>query len=145
MCYFLLYVPTPEAPEYSFDGHSHVHYQLANPLPARRTWVQVLVRTRKHSSTILNLISKDQSEYVRLEVQLDCFCVFLCESVLLSLLQITKKVTHLRPVITGIYGGIRCNYRKTSCIYMGISRNYNIIMEEQAIVTGGNYKVIMPE
>lgn len=71
--------------------------------------------------------------------------MFFCVSLVVQLLQITKKVTHLRPVITGIYGGIRCNYGETSCIYMGISRNYNIIMEEQAMVTGGNYKVIMPE
>uniref|UniRef100_A0A671U276 Si:ch211-186j3.6 n=1 Tax=Sparus aurata TaxID=8175 RepID=A0A671U276_SPAAU len=65
-----------EAPEYSFDGHSHVHFQLASPLPARRTWVQVLVRTRKHSSTILNLISKEQSEYIRLEIFQGLLCVF---------------------------------------------------------------------
>ncbi|TMS13503.1 Neural-cadherin, partial [Larimichthys crocea] len=65
-----------EVPEYSFDGHSHVHFQLASPLPARRTWVQVLVRTRKHSSTILNLISKEQSEYIRLEIFQGLLCVF---------------------------------------------------------------------
>lgn len=63
-----LYPPTPEVPEYSFDGHSHVRYQLASPLPARRTWIQVLVRTRKHSSVLFSLISKEQSEYLRLEV-----------------------------------------------------------------------------
>ncbi|XP_045071995.1 neural-cadherin, partial [Coregonus clupeaformis] len=56
-----------EVPEYSFDGRSHVHYQLASPLPARRTQVQVLVRTRKHGSAILSLLSKEQSEYLRLE------------------------------------------------------------------------------
>uniref|UniRef100_A0A8C5H0I1 Neural-cadherin-like n=1 Tax=Gouania willdenowi TaxID=441366 RepID=A0A8C5H0I1_GOUWI len=56
------------APEYSFDGYSHVHYQLTSSLSARRTWIQVLVRTRKHSSVILSLISKEQSEYLRLEV-----------------------------------------------------------------------------
>lgn len=60
----------PEVPEYSFDGHSHVHYQLALPLPARRTWIQVMVRTRKHSSILFNLISKEQTEYLRLEVSL---------------------------------------------------------------------------
>uniref|UniRef100_A0A8D3D467 Si:ch211-186j3.6 n=1 Tax=Scophthalmus maximus TaxID=52904 RepID=A0A8D3D467_SCOMX len=65
-----------EVPEYSFDGHSHVHYQLASPLPARKTWVQVLVRTRKHSSTVLNLISKEQSEYLRLEIFQGLLCVF---------------------------------------------------------------------
>ncbi|XP_019740005.1 neural-cadherin [Hippocampus comes] len=57
-----------EVPEYSFDGHSYVRYQLASPLPARRTAVQILVRTRKHSSTVLSLSSREQSEYVRLEI-----------------------------------------------------------------------------
>lgn len=60
------------APEYSFDGHSHLHYQLASALPARRTWIQVLVRTRKHSSIIVSLVSRDQSEYLRLEVSWPC-------------------------------------------------------------------------
>uniref|UniRef100_A0A3B4GHX1 Neural-cadherin-like n=1 Tax=Pundamilia nyererei TaxID=303518 RepID=A0A3B4GHX1_9CICH len=64
-----------EVPEYSFDGHSHVRYQLASPLPARRTWIQVLVRTRKHSSVLFSLISKEQSEYLRLEVS-GFLCVF---------------------------------------------------------------------
>ncbi|XP_061620755.1 neural-cadherin [Phyllopteryx taeniolatus] len=57
-----------EVPEYSFEGHSHVRYQLASPLPARRTAVQILVRTRKHSSTVLSLSSREQSEYLRLEI-----------------------------------------------------------------------------
>uniref|UniRef100_A0A3Q2X3E2 Si:ch211-186j3.6 n=1 Tax=Haplochromis burtoni TaxID=8153 RepID=A0A3Q2X3E2_HAPBU len=67
------YTGHQEVPEYSFDGHSHVRYQLASPLPARRTWIQVLVRTRKHSSVLFSLISKEQSEYLRLEGLL---CVF---------------------------------------------------------------------
>ncbi|XP_030620846.1 neural-cadherin [Chanos chanos] len=57
-----------EVPEYSFDGRSHVHYQLVSPLPARRTQVQVLIRTRKHSSSILSLLSKEQNEYIKLEI-----------------------------------------------------------------------------
>ncbi|XP_029949454.1 neural-cadherin-like [Salarias fasciatus] len=65
-----------EVPQYSFDGHSHVHYQLASPLPARRTWIQVLIRTRKHSSIILSLISKEQSEYLRLEIFQGLLCAF---------------------------------------------------------------------
>uniref|UniRef100_A0AAQ5YDQ5 Uncharacterized protein n=1 Tax=Amphiprion ocellaris TaxID=80972 RepID=A0AAQ5YDQ5_AMPOC len=65
-----------EVPEYSFDGHSHVHFQLSSPLPARRTWIQVLIRTRKHSSIIFNLISKEQSEYLRLEIFQGLLCVF---------------------------------------------------------------------
>ncbi|XP_016887842.1 neural-cadherin [Cynoglossus semilaevis] len=65
-----------EVREYSFDGHSHVHYQLASPLPARRTSVQVLVRTRKHNSTILNLISKEKNEYLKVEVFQGLLAVF---------------------------------------------------------------------
>ncbi|KAM4592527.1 neural-cadherin isoform 2-T2 [Odontesthes bonariensis] len=65
-----------EVPEYSFDGHSHVHYQLASLLPARRTWIQVLVRTRKHSSIIFSLVSKEQTEYLRLEIFQGLLCVF---------------------------------------------------------------------
>ncbi|XP_037102848.1 neural-cadherin [Syngnathus acus] len=65
-----------EVPEYSFDGHSHVRYQLASPLPARRTAVQILVRTRKHSSTLLSLSSREQSEYLRLEIYQGLLGVF---------------------------------------------------------------------
>ncbi|KAJ3594055.1 hypothetical protein NHX12_006387, partial [Muraenolepis orangiensis] len=65
-----------DVPEYSFDGRGHVHYHLVTPMAARRTWVQVLVRTRKHSSAILSLISKDQSEYLRLEIFQGLLCVF---------------------------------------------------------------------
>uniref|UniRef100_A0A6Q2WXN6 Uncharacterized protein n=1 Tax=Esox lucius TaxID=8010 RepID=A0A6Q2WXN6_ESOLU len=64
-----------DVPEYSFDGRSHVHYQLASPLPARWMLVQVLVRTRKHGSAILSLLSKEQSEYLRLEVEQTFFRV----------------------------------------------------------------------
>uniref|UniRef100_A0A3Q2CVV9 Si:ch211-186j3.6 n=1 Tax=Cyprinodon variegatus TaxID=28743 RepID=A0A3Q2CVV9_CYPVA len=65
-----------EVPEFSFDGHSHVHYKLPSSLPARRTWIQVLVRTRKHSSIIISLVSRDQSEYLRLEIFQGLLCVF---------------------------------------------------------------------
>ncbi|XP_054588647.2 neural-cadherin [Nothobranchius furzeri] len=65
-----------EAREFSFDGHSHVHYQLASPLPARRTWIQVLVRTRKHSSVIIHLVSREQTEYLRLEIFQGLLCIF---------------------------------------------------------------------
>uniref|UniRef100_A0A8C4YYS6 Si:ch211-186j3.6 n=1 Tax=Gadus morhua TaxID=8049 RepID=A0A8C4YYS6_GADMO len=64
-----------DVPEYSFDGRGHVHYHLVTPMAARRTWIQVLIRTRKHSSTIVSLISKDQSEYLRLEVSHGLLCV----------------------------------------------------------------------
>lgn len=75
-----------EVPEYSFDGRSHVHLQLAFTLPARHTQVQVLVRTRKHSSSILTLLSKEQNEYIKLEVSaiktsLPCFFLHFLSSV----------------------------------------------------------------
>uniref|UniRef100_A0A3B3CPW6 Si:ch211-186j3.6 n=1 Tax=Oryzias melastigma TaxID=30732 RepID=A0A3B3CPW6_ORYME len=65
-----------EVPEFSFDGHSHVRYELPSPLPARRTSVQVLVRTRRHSSVLLSLVSRDQTEYLRLEIFQGLLCVF---------------------------------------------------------------------
>ncbi|KAG9352523.1 hypothetical protein JZ751_020937 [Albula glossodonta] len=65
-----------EVPEYSFDGRSHVHFQLAFPLSARGTQVQVLVRTRKPGSTIVSLLSKEQNEYLRLEMVQGLLAVF---------------------------------------------------------------------
>ncbi|XP_056317982.1 LOW QUALITY PROTEIN: neural-cadherin [Danio aesculapii] len=65
-----------EVPEYSFDGRSHIHFQLAFTLPARHTQVQVLVRTRKRSSSILSLLSKEQNEYLRLEIYQGLLSVF---------------------------------------------------------------------
>ncbi|XP_077475964.1 neural-cadherin [Stigmatopora argus] len=65
-----------EVPEYSFDGHSHLRYQLATPPPPRRTSVQVLLRTRKHSSAVLSLRSREQTEYLRLEIYQGLLSVF---------------------------------------------------------------------
>ncbi|KAK7176152.1 hypothetical protein R3I93_000418 [Phoxinus phoxinus] len=65
-----------EVPEYSFDGRSHIHFQLAFTLPARHTQIQVLVRTRKHSSSILSLLSKEQNEYLKLEIYQGLLSVF---------------------------------------------------------------------
>ncbi|XP_060714973.1 neural-cadherin [Tachysurus vachellii] len=65
-----------ELPEYSFDGRSYVHYQLSGPLQARHTQVQVLIRTRKHSSSILSLLSAAQNEYIRLEIFQGLLAVF---------------------------------------------------------------------
>ncbi|XP_061758299.1 neural-cadherin-like [Nerophis ophidion] len=58
-----------ELPEYSVDADAHVHYQLAAPLPARRTAVQIMVRTRKHSSTLVSLTARLQIEYLTLEIR----------------------------------------------------------------------------
>ncbi|XP_039619104.1 neural-cadherin [Polypterus senegalus] len=63
-------------PEYSFDGRSHIHYLLAAPQPTRKTTVQVLIRTRRHSSVIMSVTSKDQTEYLRLEVVQGLLSVF---------------------------------------------------------------------
>uniref|UniRef100_A0A8C7X481 Si:ch211-186j3.6 n=1 Tax=Oryzias sinensis TaxID=183150 RepID=A0A8C7X481_9TELE len=65
-----------EVAEFSFDGRSHVKYELPSPLPARRTSIQVLVRTRRHSSVIVSLVSRDQTEYLRLEIFQGLLCVF---------------------------------------------------------------------
>jgi len=56
------------APEFSFDGRSHVQIQLLWSLPARQTRVQVGLRTRVAAGVILSLLSQEQSEYLRLEV-----------------------------------------------------------------------------
>ncbi|XP_015226620.1 PREDICTED: neural-cadherin-like [Cyprinodon variegatus] len=55
-------------PEFSFDGRSHIQLQLLWSLPARRTQVQIGVRTRALTGVILSLLSQEQSEYLRLEV-----------------------------------------------------------------------------
>ncbi|KAI1904104.1 hypothetical protein AGOR_G00002230 [Albula goreensis] len=65
-----------EVPEYSFDGRSYIHFQLGSPLPPRRTQVQVLVRTRKHGGVIISLVSKEQNEYLRLEIYQGLLAVF---------------------------------------------------------------------
>ncbi|KAL4630306.1 neural-cadherin-like [Arapaima gigas] len=65
-----------EVPEYSFNGRSHVHLQLASTLPARQTHVHVLVRTRKYSGVILSLVSEARTEYLRLEVSQGLIAVF---------------------------------------------------------------------
>lgn len=61
------------APEFSFDGRSHIQFQLMWSLPARQTRVQVGVRTRAAAGVILSLLSQEQSEYLRLEVSHGCW------------------------------------------------------------------------
>lgn len=56
------------APEFSFDGRSHIQFQLMWSLPARQTRVRVGVRTRAAAGVILSLLSQEQNEYLRLEV-----------------------------------------------------------------------------
>ncbi|XP_068169742.1 neural-cadherin-like [Antennarius striatus] len=64
------------SPEFSFDGRSHVQFQLLWSLPARQTRVQVGVRTRAAAGVILNLLSQEQNEYLRLEVIQGLLAVF---------------------------------------------------------------------
>lgn len=56
------------APEFSFDGRSHIQFQLLWSLPARQTRVQVGVRTRAAAGVVLSLLSQEQNEYLRIEV-----------------------------------------------------------------------------
>ncbi|XP_060892631.1 neural-cadherin-like [Labrus mixtus] len=64
------------APEFSFDGRSHIQFQLLWSLPARQNRVQVGVRTRAPSGVILSLLSQEQNEYLRLEVIQGLLAVF---------------------------------------------------------------------
>ncbi|XP_024137074.1 neural-cadherin [Oryzias melastigma] len=64
------------APEFSFDGRSHVQVQLFWSPPARQTLVQIGVRTRAASGVILSLMSQEQSEYICLEVVWGLLAVF---------------------------------------------------------------------
>ncbi|KAM9816185.1 neural-cadherin-like isoform 2-T2 [Syngnathus typhle] len=64
------------APEFSFDGRSHVQFQLLWSLPARQIRVQVGIRTRAAFGVILSLLSQEQSEYLRLEVVQGLLAVF---------------------------------------------------------------------
>ncbi|XP_067853677.1 neural-cadherin [Heptranchias perlo] len=54
--------------EWSFARGSHIQYQLSTPMPARRTLLQAIIRTRTPDSIIMNLSSKDRTEYIRLQV-----------------------------------------------------------------------------
>uniref|UniRef100_A0A3B4A3W0 Neural-cadherin-like n=1 Tax=Periophthalmus magnuspinnatus TaxID=409849 RepID=A0A3B4A3W0_9GOBI len=65
-----------KAPEFSFDGRSHIQFQFLWSLPARQTRVQVGVRTRSSSGVILSLLSQEQNEYLRLEVTQGLLAVF---------------------------------------------------------------------
>ncbi|XP_077372754.1 neural-cadherin-like isoform X2 [Festucalex cinctus] len=64
------------APEFSFDGRSHVQFQLLWSLPARQIRVQAGIRTRASFGVILSLLSHEQSEYLRLEVVQGLLAVF---------------------------------------------------------------------
>nr|XP_046255492.1 neural-cadherin [Scatophagus argus] len=55
-------------PEFSFDSGSVVRYQLRGGGSSRRTNIQLLLRTRNTSGTLLAVTSREASEYIILEV-----------------------------------------------------------------------------
>ncbi|XP_066434973.1 neural-cadherin-like [Eleutherodactylus coqui] len=54
--------------EWNFERGSWAHFVIHHPLSVHTTYIQLLVRTRVSSSTILHLVSKDRSSFLRLEV-----------------------------------------------------------------------------
>ncbi|KAM3928305.1 neural-cadherin-like isoform 2-T2 [Leptodactylus fuscus] len=54
--------------EWNFERGSWVHFVIHHPLSTQTTQVQLLVRTRTASSTVLHLVSKDRSSFLRLEI-----------------------------------------------------------------------------
>uniref|UniRef100_A0AAY4BAX3 Uncharacterized protein n=1 Tax=Denticeps clupeoides TaxID=299321 RepID=A0AAY4BAX3_9TELE len=55
-------------PEWSFENDSMVRYQLRGGGSPRRTHVQLLLRTRTSSGTLLSMTSRDSNEFIVLEV-----------------------------------------------------------------------------
>ncbi|XP_069392731.1 neural-cadherin isoform X1 [Paralichthys olivaceus] len=55
-------------PEFSFDSGSVVRYQLRGGGSSRRTSVQLLLRTRATSGTLLSVTSREANEFIVLEV-----------------------------------------------------------------------------
>ncbi|KAM7421623.1 hypothetical protein PAMA_015666 [Pampus argenteus] len=56
------------APEFSFDSGSVVRFQLRGGGSSRRTNIQLLLRTRATSGTLLSVTSREANEYIVLEV-----------------------------------------------------------------------------
>ncbi|XP_004551137.3 neural-cadherin [Maylandia zebra] len=55
-------------PEFSFDSGSVVRFQLRGGGISRRTNIQLLVRTRATSGTLLSVTSRETNEYIVLEI-----------------------------------------------------------------------------
>ncbi|XP_053101938.1 neural-cadherin-like [Hemicordylus capensis] len=55
-------------PEWTFGKDSWIHYELKRVFNTYNTYIQLAVRTRMSSSTLLNMVSADGSEYIRVEV-----------------------------------------------------------------------------
>lgn len=56
------------AAEFSFDSDSVVRFQLRGGGSSRRTNIQLLLRTRATSGTLLSVTSREANEYIVLEV-----------------------------------------------------------------------------
>ncbi|XP_054841872.1 neural-cadherin-like [Eublepharis macularius] len=55
-------------PEWTFGRDSWIHYELKNMLSAYKIRVQLMVRTRMSSCTLLSMTSADGNGYIRMEV-----------------------------------------------------------------------------
>ncbi|XP_072249833.1 neural-cadherin [Leuresthes tenuis] len=55
-------------PEFSFDSSSMVRFQLRGGSSSRRTNIQLLLRTRATTGTLLSLASREANEYIILEI-----------------------------------------------------------------------------
>uniref|UniRef100_UPI003AAF7EDE neural-cadherin n=1 Tax=Centroberyx gerrardi TaxID=166262 RepID=UPI003AAF7EDE len=55
-------------PEWSFDSDSVIRYQLRGGGSPRRTNIQLLLRTRASSGTLLSVTSREADEYIVLEI-----------------------------------------------------------------------------
>lgn len=67
MCVVLSFV-LAAVPEFSFDSRSAVRLQLRGGGSSRRTDIQLLLRTRAASGTLLSMTSQEPNEYIVLEV-----------------------------------------------------------------------------
>ncbi|XP_075069925.1 neural-cadherin-like [Mixophyes fleayi] len=62
--------------EWTFERGSWAHFVIHRSLSPHNTYIQLMVRTRVSSSTILHLASKDRSSFLRLEVAGGHFAVY---------------------------------------------------------------------
>lgn len=62
--------PLSAIPEFSFDSGSVIHFQLRGGGSSRHTSVQLFVRTRAASGTLLAVASSTPPEFIVLEVSL---------------------------------------------------------------------------
>ncbi|CAJ1055819.1 LOW QUALITY PROTEIN: neural-cadherin-like [Xyrichtys novacula] len=55
-------------PEFSFDSGSAVRYQLGGGGSSRHTHIQLRLRTRASSGTLLSVMSREANEYIILKI-----------------------------------------------------------------------------